>query len=74
MAEHDREVRSPWSSGGQNAEPGPNTLTQAGIYRTDQGGHLANHVGKNARTNPRLRADFGPANEPVQGGRRNVIE
>ena len=42
--------------------------------RADQGGHIANHVGKNARTNPKLRADFGAANEPVQGGQRNVIE
>ena len=47
-------------------------LTQARVYRGD--GHLANHVGKNARTNPRLRADFGETNEPMQGGRRNVIE
>lgn len=35
MAEYDREVRSPWSSGAQNAEPGPNKLTHARIYRSD---------------------------------------
>jgi hypothetical protein len=48
-------------------------LTQARVYRGD-GGHIANHVGKGARTNPRLRADFGETNVPVQGGHRDVIE
>ena len=72
----DQIVRSPHSL--INDQPHPrrgDEIRHGGPFnpRADSG-HIANHVGKNARTNPRLRADFGETNEPVQGGRRNVIE
>ena len=69
----DQIVRSPNSSGSQNAEPGPNMLTQARIYRGDEWGHSAAHVGKAASSPASLRR--GDKAVPVQGGpRRDVIE
>ena len=47
-------------------------LTQARIYRGDDSGHIANHVGKAASSPASLRR--GDKAVPVQGGRRNVIE
>ena len=75
MAEQGREPRSPNSI--THDQPHPrrgDELRQGGPFQRSDSGHLANHVGKNARTNPKLRADFGETNEPVQGGRRDVIE
>ena len=71
----DQETRSPWSTrrGSPDDVARRGELRQGGPFRADSG-HIANHVGKNAITSPRLRADFGATNEPVQGGRRNVIE
>lgn len=72
MADHGQEVHSPNSSGSQNAEPGPNTLTQARIYRTDEWGHSAGHVGKSASSPASLRR--GDQNAPtVQGQPMGVV-
>jgi hypothetical protein len=71
MADHGQEVRSPWSRSGQ--APHPDRLTQARIYRGDDWGHRAGHVGKAASSPASLRR--GDQNEPtVVGMPRGVVQ
>jgi hypothetical protein len=72
-----KEVRSPWSTDLSKPHPRRGEIKQGGIY--GDGGHRAGHVGKNAATNPRLKADSdlgfdrsGPT--PVQGAPRDPCD
>lgn len=63
MAEQGRETRSRNSlTRDQPHERRSEALRQGGPFN------------ERADSASKRRADFGPANEPVQGGRRNVIE
>ena len=59
MSEYGQEVRSPYStSGDQAARGGGAKAPQAAIYGSRaNSGHVAQHVGKNAMTNPKLGGD-----------------